>query len=99
MQGSINNISTILKAGIMDSDTVVVVSPEKNTHINDDSLTDCSNIVAVQNLYRLFPKVKVVAELTKASNIRFMKFRAKEVKFLMIFFFKNFIIKLLFSDY
>lgn len=81
MQGSINNISTILKAGIMDSDTVVVVSPEKNTHINDDSLTDCSNIVSVQNLYRLFPKIKVVAELTKASNIRFMKFRAKEVKF------------------
>ncbi|CAF1054179.1 unnamed protein product, partial [Brachionus calyciflorus] len=79
IQGTINNISTILKAGVMDSDTVVVVSPEKNTHIHDDSLTDCSNIVSVQNLYRLFPKIKVVAELTKASNIRFMKFRAKEM--------------------
>lgn len=36
----------------MDSDTVIVVSPEKYAHIDDDSLTDCSNIVAVQNLYR-----------------------------------------------
>lgn len=63
----------------MDSDYIIVVSPEKHAHIDDDSLTDCSNIVAVQNLYRLFPKVKVVAELTKASNIRFLKTRAKEV--------------------
>jgi potassium channel subfamily T protein 1 len=52
MQGAINNINTILKAGIMDSDTVIVVSPEKHNHIDDDSLTDCSNIVSVQNLYR-----------------------------------------------
>jgi hypothetical protein len=70
-----------LKAGIIDSDTVIVVSPEKYAQIDDDSLTDCSNIVAVQNLYRLFQKIKVVVELTKASNIRFMKFRAKEVTF------------------
>lgn len=103
MKGSISNLSTILKAGIMDSETVIVVSPEKQAKIDDDSLTDCSNIVSVQNLYRyqpsnhirlyvmtkcqliflylerLFPKIKVVAELTKATNIRFMKFRAKEV--------------------
>jgi hypothetical protein len=65
----------------MDSDTVIVVSPEKYTHIDDDNLTDCANIVAVQNLYRLFPKINVVSELTKASNIRFMKFTVKEVKF------------------
>jgi potassium channel subfamily T protein 1 len=52
IQGTINNINTILKAGIMDSDTVIVVSPEKYAHIDDDSLTDCSNIVSVQNLYR-----------------------------------------------
>ena len=70
-----------MKAGIIDSDTVIVVSPEKYAQIDDDSLTDCSNIVAVQNLYRLFQKIKVVVELTKASNIRFMKFRAKEVMF------------------
>ena len=81
MQGTINNINTILKAGIMDSDTVIVVSPEKYAHIDDDSLTDCSNIVSVQNLYRLFPKIKVVTELTKATNIRFMKFRARAVIF------------------
>lgn len=76
---STSSINTILTAGIMDSDYIIVVSPEKHAHIDDDSLTDCSNIVAVQNLYRLFPRVKVVAELTKASNIRFLKTRAKEV--------------------
>ncbi len=64
----------------MESDTVIVVSPERFSHIDDDSLTDCTNIVAVQNLYRLFPKLKIVAELTKASNIRFMKVRAKQMK-------------------
>ncbi len=84
MRGRISNISNLLRAGIMDSDTVIVVSPEKVTHIDDDSLTDCSNIVAVQNLYRLFPKIKVVSELTKASNIRFMKFNTREVQFLTI---------------
>lgn len=52
MKGSISNLSTILKAGIMDSETVIVVSPEKHAKIDDDSLTDCSNIVAIQNLYR-----------------------------------------------
>jgi hypothetical protein len=63
----------------MHSDYIVVVSPERHAHIDDDSLTDCANIVAVQNLYRLFPTVKVVAELTKASNIRFLKTRTNEV--------------------
>lgn len=52
MKGSISNLSTILKAGIMDSENVIVVSPEKHAKIDDDSLTDCSNIVSVQNLYR-----------------------------------------------
>lgn len=63
----------------MDSDTVIVVSPEKYARIDDDSLTDCANIVAVQNLYRLFPNIKVVCELTKASNIRFMKESGRDV--------------------
>ncbi len=36
----------------MESDSVIVVSPEKFAHIDDDSLTDCTNIVAVQNLSR-----------------------------------------------
>lgn len=34
----------------------------------------------IEKLFRLFPKLKIVAELTKASNIRFMKFRAKQMK-------------------
>ena len=29
---------------------------------------------------RLFPSIKIVAELVKASNIRFMKVRAKKMK-------------------
>lgn len=43
-------------------------------------LSKKDNIYSSPTLLRLFPKIKVVAELTKASNIRFMKFRAKEVK-------------------
>lgn len=37
-----------------------------------------SDLKSNNMFYRLFPRVKVVTELTKATNIRFMNFRAKE---------------------
>lgn len=70
-------MSTLLKAGIMNGE-LIVVSSEKLEKLEDNSLTDCSNIISVQNIHRLFPNTNVVAELSRASSIRFMKFRAKE---------------------
>lgn len=64
----------------MDSE-LVVVSGEKVDQIEDDALSDCSNIVSVQNIHRLFPNTTIVAELSKATSIRFMKYRAKDVYF------------------
>ena len=73
-------MSTLLKAGITNSE-LIVVSTEKFEKLEDDSLSDCSNIISVQNIHRLFPNTNVVAELSKASSIRFMKFRADDVRF------------------
>jgi hypothetical protein len=68
-----------LKAGILDSHALVVVSPENQRNLEDDALYDSPTIFAMQNIFRLFPKTNVVAEIRKASNIRFMKFRDKNV--------------------
>jgi hypothetical protein len=96
-----------LKAGILHSEVVVVVSTESQYQVDDESLYDSSNIFAIQNIYRywiylfiffysvvfiipkhfrLFPRVKIISELRKATNIRFMKFRAKDVRFFLNFF-------------
>ena len=76
---------------------MIVVSSEKLEKLEDNSLSDCSNIVSVQNIHRLFPSTNVVAELSKASSIRFMKFRAKECVSNKYEMKKIFIIKFLFS--
>ena len=73
----LSSVSILLKAGIINSE-LIVVSSEKLEKLEDNSLSDCSNIISVQNIHRLFPNTNVVAELSKASSIRFMKFRAKE---------------------
>ncbi len=74
-----SSIKTALKAGILDSHALVVVSPENQKELEDESLYDSPTIFAIQNIFRLFPKTNIVAEIRKASNIRFMKFRDKNV--------------------
>jgi hypothetical protein len=44
-------ITTLLKAGIIDSE-LIVVSNERHEQCPDESLPDCSNIIAVQNIHR-----------------------------------------------
>ncbi|CAF1476005.1 unnamed protein product, partial [Didymodactylos carnosus] len=78
IQGSITNVDTLLKAGILEAETVVVVNKENNVLTDEESLSDCSTIVAVQSMFRIFPDKTVVAELSKTTNMRFLKFRAKD---------------------
>lgn len=80
IEGGVSDISTLLKAGILNSDALVVVTPEHHEELEDESLYDSENIFAIQHIYRLFPRVKIISELRKASNIRFMKFRAKDME-------------------
>jgi hypothetical protein len=47
------SISTLLKAGILNSDALVVVTPEHHEELEDESLYDSENIFAIQHIYRL----------------------------------------------
>ena len=40
------------------------------------ALEDCNTILAVQYIFRMFPKVKICSEIVDSHNMRFMQFRA-----------------------
>jgi hypothetical protein len=56
----------------------VVVNKELSNSAEEDTLSDCNTIVAVQMMFRFFPHVKIVTELSQSSNMRFMQFRAHD---------------------
>ncbi|GAB6031498.1 hypothetical protein CHUAL_009271 [Chamberlinius hualienensis] len=78
MQGSIDCLDDLLKAGINLCDNVVVVNKESSNSAEEDYLGDCNTIVAVQTMFRLFPSIRIVTELSQSSNMRFMQFRARD---------------------
>ncbi|XP_022094586.1 potassium channel subfamily T member 1-like isoform X4 [Acanthaster planci] len=79
MIGTIENYDDVLRAGILQADTVVVVDKESSKLADEDYMADANQIVAVQTLFKLFPHVSIITELTHPSNMRFMQFRAKDV--------------------
>ncbi len=78
MLGSIDNLDDLLRAGITLAESVVVVNKELSNSAEEDSLSDCNTIVAVQTMFRFFPHIKIVTELSTSSNMRFMQFRAHD---------------------
>ncbi|XP_013855337.1 potassium channel subfamily T member 1 [Austrofundulus limnaeus] len=44
----------------------------------EDYMADAKTIVNVQTMFRLFPSLSIITELTHPSNMRFMQFRAKD---------------------
>ncbi|XP_067943638.1 potassium channel subfamily T member 2-like [Watersipora subatra] len=76
--GSIDRLDDWLKAGINYADNIVVVNKETSNSAEDEYLSDCNTIVAVQTLFRLFPGAKIITELSQSSNMRFMQFRADD---------------------
>ena len=78
MLGSIDNLDDLLRAGITLAESVVVVNKELSNSVEEDALSDCNTIVAVQSMFRFFPHIKVMAELSQSSNMRFMQFRAHD---------------------
>ncbi|ESN98456.1 hypothetical protein HELRODRAFT_176931 [Helobdella robusta] len=78
MIGSIDCLDDLLVAGITQSHNIVVVNKELSNAIEEDTLADCNTLVAVQTIYRLFPTLNIVMELSQASNMRFMRFRPKD---------------------
>ncbi|XP_076336746.1 potassium channel subfamily T member 2-like isoform X3 [Tachypleus tridentatus] len=79
MQGSIDYLDDLLKAGINLAESVVVVNKESSNSAEEDHLADCNTIVAVQTMFRLFPSVRVITELSQSSNMRFTQFRAHDL--------------------
>ncbi|XP_031621144.1 potassium channel subfamily T member 2 isoform X2 [Contarinia nasturtii] len=78
MQGSIDCLDDLLRGGITLAENVVVVNKELSNSAEEDSLSDCNTIVAVQNMFKFFPSIKSITELSQSSNMRFMQFRAHD---------------------
>ncbi|XP_055942486.1 potassium channel subfamily T member 1-like isoform X2 [Argiope bruennichi] len=78
MLGSIDDLDDLLRAGINLADSVVVVNKESSNSAEEDYLADCNTIVAVQTMFKLFPSVRIITELSQSCNMRFMQFRARD---------------------
>ncbi|VDN00573.1 unnamed protein product, partial [Onchocerca ochengi] len=69
-------LDNLLKAGVCLADNVVVVK-EGATSV-EEHLADCTTIITVQKIHRMFPRLRIITELTHASNMRFMQFDADD---------------------
>uniref|UniRef100_UPI00398F1ED1 potassium channel subfamily T member 1 n=1 Tax=Pristiophorus japonicus TaxID=55135 RepID=UPI00398F1ED1 len=78
MAGSIDNLDNLLQCGIIYADNLVVVDKESTMSAEEDYMADAKTIVNVQTMFRLFPSLSIITELTHPSNMRFMQFRAKD---------------------
>uniref|UniRef100_A0A3B4AGU3 RCK N-terminal domain-containing protein n=1 Tax=Periophthalmus magnuspinnatus TaxID=409849 RepID=A0A3B4AGU3_9GOBI len=73
-----NNLDNLLQCGIIYADNLVVVDKESTMCAEEDYMADAKTIVNVQTMFRLFPSLSIITELTHPSNMRFMQFRAKD---------------------
>ncbi|XP_075585247.1 slowpoke 2 isoform X4 [Dermatophagoides farinae] len=79
MKGCIDNLDDLIRAGINLADSVVVVNKETTNSAEEDYLSDCNTIVAVQTMFKMFSSVRIITELSQSSNMRFMQFRAHDI--------------------
>uniref|UniRef100_A0A8C5DI09 Potassium channel subfamily T member 2-like n=1 Tax=Gouania willdenowi TaxID=441366 RepID=A0A8C5DI09_GOUWI len=73
-----NPLDSLLQSGIIYADNLVVVDKESTMSAEEDYMADAKTIVNVQTMFRLFPSLSIITELTHPSNMRFMQFRAKD---------------------
>ncbi|XP_031565605.1 potassium channel subfamily T member 2-like isoform X3 [Actinia tenebrosa] len=79
MTGTINSLDSLLQAGCLTADSIVVVGQRFASQFYDEEhMADASIIVGVQTIYRLFPAATLIVELTHATNMRFMQFKADQ---------------------
>ncbi|KAK1153820.1 potassium channel subfamily T member 2-like [Acipenser oxyrinchus oxyrinchus] len=76
--GSIDNLDSLLHCGVTFAATMVVVDKESSMIAEEDYMADAKTIVNVQTLFRLFPSLSIITELTHPANMRFMQFKAKD---------------------
>lgn len=75
------SLDDLIKAGINLAHSVVVTNKESTNSAEEDYLADCNTIVAVQTMFKMFPSVGIITELSQSSNMRFMQFRTHDVLF------------------
>ncbi|XP_059588334.1 potassium channel subfamily T member 2 isoform X1 [Alligator mississippiensis] len=78
MVGSIDNLDDLLRCGVTFAANMVVVDKESSIIADEDYMADAKTIVNVQTLFRLFPGLNIITELTHPANMRFMQFKAKD---------------------
>ncbi|XP_073174609.1 potassium channel subfamily T member 2-like isoform X7 [Lepidochelys kempii] len=78
MVGSIDNLDDLLHCGVTFAASMVVVDKESSMIADEDYMADAKTIVNVQTLFRLFPGLNIITELTHPANMRFMQFKAKD---------------------
>ncbi|KAL7876670.1 hypothetical protein AOLI_G00116330 [Acnodon oligacanthus] len=78
MVGSMDSLDDLLRCGVSFAANMVVVDKESTMTAKEDYMADAKTIVNVQTLFRLFPSLSIITELTHPANMRFMQFRAKD---------------------
>uniref|UniRef100_A0A8C1M2U4 RCK N-terminal domain-containing protein n=1 Tax=Cyprinus carpio TaxID=7962 RepID=A0A8C1M2U4_CYPCA len=73
-----NVLDSLLRCGVTFADTMVVVDKESSMIAEEDYMADAKTIVNVQTLFRLFPALSIITELTHPANMRFMQFKVKD---------------------
>uniref|UniRef100_H2UA61 Potassium sodium-activated channel subfamily T member 2b n=1 Tax=Takifugu rubripes TaxID=31033 RepID=H2UA61_TAKRU len=72
------SLDSLLRCGVTFANTMVVVDKESSMIAEEDYMADAKTIVNVQTLFRLFPGLSIITELTHPANMRFMQFRVKD---------------------
>ncbi|CAB3401129.1 unnamed protein product [Caenorhabditis bovis] len=72
MKGKIGNLDCLLRAGVSNAEHVVVV--KETAVLAEEHFADCSTIITVQKIHRMFPRLRMITELTHATNMRFVQF-------------------------
>ncbi|XP_064416974.1 potassium channel subfamily T member 2 isoform X2 [Latimeria chalumnae] len=71
-------LDDLLRCGVTFAANMVVVDKESSMIAEEDYMADAKTIVNVQTLFRLFPSLSIITELTHPANMRFMQFKAKD---------------------
>lgn len=76
--GKISSVDDLLRAGITKASQIVIVKREMTQNITERTLMDTGTIIAVQQIFKLFPSANILTELDQATNMRFMSFKAQD---------------------
>lgn len=66
------SLDCLLRAGVSSAEHVVVV--KETAVMAEEHTADCNTIITVQKIHRMFPRLRMITELTHATNMRFVQF-------------------------